>query len=162
MNPIEQMSPNPTSHDLAYIERLLLHALRQWVTSRERWPDIVLEFNRTCGPRPASRLCETLESLFHTLGLHARHRVRHYPTACCHVSHDELCLLNLLAAQQNGATLHTEALLRWMVSRVGIRQVRTQTRTIAECLFEAGYTLERRWSGMETRPESPRARRAMH
>jgi len=64
---------------LSYTERLILQALRQWVADQKRWPDVVLEFNRTCGPRAATRICDALESAFRTLGLHARRQIRLHP-----------------------------------------------------------------------------------
>ncbi|MBS29253.1 MAG: hypothetical protein CL566_10095 [Alphaproteobacteria bacterium] len=151
-----------TSQELSYIERLLLHALRVWVARRDRWPEIVLEFNRACGPLPATRICETLQDLFHVLGIHARHRIRLCPMVCCHVSHDELCLLNLVAAQQDGAVVHADALTRWLVGNGAIDCVDAHTRTVAQHLYETGYTLERRYLDTVALPEQTPVRQLVH
>lgn len=139
------MSCPASAQELSYIERLLLHALRVWVARRDRWPEVVLEFNRACGPHPATGICETLEDLFHVLGIHARRHIRLCPMVCCHVSHDELCLLNLMAAHQEGAVLHANALTRWLVNGSASHLVGTHTRTVAQHLYDTGYTLERRY-----------------
>lgn len=108
---------HPSIRDLSHVERLLVHALRLWVADRRRWPEVVLEFNRVCRPRVATVVCESLESLFHTLGLHARRRVRLHRPVCCRVSPDELCLLNLIAARQSHDETHADALANWLVPR---------------------------------------------
>jgi hypothetical protein len=139
---------SPTAHlnanDLTYMDRLVLHALRQWVQNRERWSEVVLEFNRACGPRTATRLCEALDDLFRDIGVEARRHLRLYPPVCCHVSRDELCILNLLAAHQAGEVLHAEALLRWLVSEPAARRIGQRARQIAQIMYETGYTLKYR------------------
>ena len=134
----------PTAHDLNYMERLLLHALRQWVQNRAHWSEIVLEFNRACGPRTATRLCEALDEFFRDVGIEARRHLRLYPPVCCHVSPDELCILNLLAAHQAGEARHADALLLWLVPNKAARRIRESTRMIARLLFETGYILNHR------------------
>ena len=134
----------PQAGDLAYMERLLLHSLRQWVQNRARWSEIVLEFNRACGPRTATRLCEALDELFRDVGVETRRHLRLYPPVCCHVSQDELCLLTLLAAHQAGEVLHAEALLRWLVPETAARRIGQRAMLIAGILFEAGYILRYR------------------
>lgn len=131
----------PKADELTYMERLLLHSLRQWVQSRKRWSEIVLEFNRACGPRTATRLCEALDGLFRDVGVEARRQLRLYPPVCCHISQDELCLLTLLAAYQAGEILHAEALLRWLVPETAARRIGQSAKQIAGILFEAGYIL---------------------
>lgn len=137
-------SIRPSAHDLNYMERLLLHALRQWVQDRARWNEVVLEFNRACGPRNATRLCEALDRLFRDLGAAARRHLRLYPPVCCHVSQDELCMLNLFATHQAGASLHADALLLLLVRESAAPRIRDSARTIALVLFETGYFLKPR------------------
>jgi len=96
---------------LSYIEHLLLYALRQWARDQSRWPEIVLEFNRICGPRAATRLCESLDSAFRTLGLHARRTIRLHPIGCCQISPVETCMLNIIAAHQSRAARHADAMM---------------------------------------------------
>jgi len=139
----------PTAHDLNYMERLVLHALRQWVRNRAGWSEIVLEFNRACGPRTATRLCEALDDLFRGVGIEARRHLRLYPPVCCRVSQDELCILNLIAARQAGAGQHADALLLWLVPESAAVRICESTRMIARELFESGYVLEYR-----TQPDS--------
>ena len=138
------LSHRPTAHDLNYMERLILHALRQWVHNRARWSEIILEFNRACGPQMATRLCEALDELFHDIGIEARRNLRLYPLICCQISQDELCILNLIAAQQAGAAPHAEALLQWLVPKSAVGRVGQCTRLIALTLFETGYALKYR------------------
>jgi len=147
MNMIAQPETRqPTTHDLNYTERLVLHALRQWVQNRALWSEVVLEFNRACGPRAATRLCDALDELFCDLGINARRHLRLYPPLCCQISQDELCVLNLIAAQQAGASRHAAAILDWLVPEAAARRIGQCTREIARELFETGYTLNHRTS----------------
>lgn len=131
-----------SADELSYVERLLLHALRQWVSDKERWPEVVLEFNRTCGPRAATRMCESLEAAFRTLGLHARRHVRLHPLLCCSVSQDELCILNVIAAHQSPSALHAKALINWLVSPQAAPALEAEIDIVARSLCDAGYTLD--------------------
>ncbi|HCP00609.1 MAG TPA: hypothetical protein DIT35_03870, partial [Rhodospirillaceae bacterium] len=78
------------------------------------------------------------------LGVEARRHLRLYPPVCCHVSKDELCVLNLIAAHQAGASRHADALLHWLVPCTAAPRIRLCARQIARDLFETGYTLEHR------------------
>jgi hypothetical protein len=132
------------SGHLSYTERLILHALRQWVADQKRWPDVILEFNRTCGPRAATRICDALESAFRTLGLHARRQIRVHPPICCRVSQDELCVLNIVATYQSQSRLHCRALINWMVPGHAVSNLISDIDQVARGLFDAGYILETR------------------
>lgn len=146
-------TPQHVTHsELTYIERLLVHAQRQWVADRSRWPEVVLEFNRACGPRRATRICEALESVFRTLGQHARRQIRLYPVICCRISHDEICLLNLLSTHQARETTHADALTDWLVSRPAVAALRADIDTVTRELCEANYQLEIRQPA--TRPQA--------
>jgi hypothetical protein len=142
MNKMNQPTPESISAgDLSYVERLLLHALRQWVSDRTRWPEVVLEFNRTCGPRAATRMCESLEAAFRTLGLHARRHVRLHPLLCCSVSQDELCVLNVIAAHESQSALHAKSLINWLVSPQAASALETEIDILPRSLYDAGYIL---------------------
>lgn len=134
--------PHITHRELTYIERLLVHAQRQWVADRSCWSNVVLEFNRACGPRRATRICEALESAFRTLGQNARRQIRLHPVVCCRISHDETCLLNLLAAYQSRETAHAEALIAWLVSRQAAASLTADIDIVTRELCEANYLLE--------------------
>ena len=151
-----------TAHDLNYMERLLLHALRQWVQNRDCWSEIVLEFNRACGPRTATRICEALDRLFRDVGSAARRHLRLYPPVCCQVSQDELCILNLFAAHQAGAGSHADALLLWLVPTAAASRIRETARAIARELFETGYILEYRTHTAAGSNDRPGLRRVLH
>jgi len=153
--PLPESSRQPT-----YVERLLVHALRQWVADRSRWSGVVLEFNRICGPHAATQICEALDSAFETLGRHARRRVRLHRPVCCRISHDETCLLNLIAARQNGADGHAHALMRWMVKSAFAAELERDLDIVAGVLLEAGYTLEvrTRTANAETITMTPQLR----
>ena len=129
---------------LSYTERLILQALRQWVADQKRWPDVILEFNRICGPRAATRICDALESAFRTLGLHARRQIRVHPPICCRVSQDELCVLNIVATYHSQSRLHCRALINWMVPGHAVSNLISDIDQVARGLFDAGYILETR------------------
>lgn len=136
-------TPLPVSaSQFTYVERLLVHALRQWVADRRRWSNVLLEFNRACGPQAATRICDALDAAFETLGRHARRNVRLHLPVCCRISHDEICLLNLIAARQTGADSHANALLRWMVEGPYAQSLARDLDTVASALLETGYALE--------------------
>lgn len=157
MNDQNRTKPRrPPAATIACIERLLLHALRQWVHDRRRWPEVVLEFNRTCGPCASTRLCEALDSAFRTLGLHARRNIRLHPVLCCHVSQDELCLLNIVAAYQAHSWRHAEGMMRWLVSHDAVPILKSDIDKIARGLCEAGYVLDIRRPA--ARPATPSSR----
>jgi hypothetical protein len=127
------------AHELTYFERLVVHAVRQWANDRSRWCEVVLELNRAWGPRRATLLSKTLADLFHEIGIAARRTIRLFPPVCCHVGYDELALLNLLAAQQRGASIHAEALLAWLVDPRGRTRIRGLSEEAARTIFDAGY-----------------------
>jgi hypothetical protein len=157
------LSHHPTSHDLNYMERLVLHALRQWVHNRARWSEIILEFNRACGPQIATRLCEALNELFHDIGIEARRHLRLYLPVCCQVSQDELCILNLIAAHQADAGPHAKALLRWLVPESAVGRIEQSTMLIAQTLYETGYALEHRTHPTGNQPiDGPGLLRVLH
>lgn len=162
MNMIAQARASQlTAHDLSYMERLVLHALRQWVRNRALWSEVVLEFNRACGPCAATRICESLDALFHELGVEARRNLRLYPPVCCHVSKDELCVLNLIAAHQAGAGPHADALLHWLVPGRAVARISDCARQIARELFETGYTLDHRMADPGAQSGGPGALRVL-
>lgn len=155
--------PNrPSARDLNYMERLVLHALRQWVQNRAQWSEVVLEFNRACGPCTATRMCDALDELFRDLGIHARRHLRLYPPVCCHISRDEICILNLLAAYQAGEVLHAQAMLQWLVPITAIRKIGLCSRSIARELFETGYILKYRNHGDCHQVDGPGLLRVLH
>jgi len=160
-NPAAQ-TEQPTAHDLNYMERLVLHALRQWVQNRDLWSEVVLEFNRACGPRTATRLCDGLDQLFRDLGIQARRHLRLYPPVCCRISQDELCILNLLAAHQAGEVRHAQALLQWLVPNTAVRPIGLVSKSIARELFETGYTLEYRTQTEGRQIDGPGLLRVLH
>ena len=163
MNDLHRSKPQLTAAaTLTYIERLLVHALRQWVHDQSRWPEVVLEFNRTCGPRASTRLCEALDSAFRTLGLHARRNIRLHPVLCCHVSQDELCLLNIIAAHQAHSSRHAEGMMNWLVSRDAAPVLKSDIDVIARALCEADYILDIRRSPARPSPSPSQHLRAIH
>jgi hypothetical protein len=156
------VSDRPSAHDLNYMERLVLHALRQWVQNRAQWSEVVLEFNRACGPRTATRLCDALDELFRDLGIRARRHLRLYPPVCCHISQDEICVLNLLAAYQAGEVLHAQAMLQWLVPNTAVRKIGLCAKSIARELFETGYILNYRNQGHGRQVDGPGLLRVLH
>ena len=163
MNKMNRPTPESSSAgDLSYVERLLLHALRQWVSDRTRWPEVVLEFNRTCGPRASTRICESLEAAFRTLGLHARRHLRLHPLLCCSISQDELCILNVIATHQSQSVLHAKSLINWLVSPQAASALETEIDILARSLYEAGYILNIRQQPTRHLNASVQAIQAVH
>jgi hypothetical protein len=76
---------------------------------------VVLKYNRICEPHATTQVCEALDSAFEILGRHVRRWARLHQPVCCRTSHDETCLLNQIAARQNGSDGHANALMRWLV-----------------------------------------------
>lgn len=148
--------------ELTYIERLIIHAQRQWVADRSRWPEVVLEFNRACGPRRATRICQALDSAFQTLGLYARRQIRLHRPVCCRISHDEICLLNMLAAHQSRAVLHARCLIEWLVPPQAAERLSSDIDVITRELCEADYSLEVRGPSTEFAFEQAQPMHAVH
>lgn len=139
---IDWGQPSPdTAHNLTYAERLVVLALRMWAHDRRRWTDVILEFNRVCGPQPASRICQGLDDAFRQLGRQARRRVRLHLPVCCRVSPDEVCLLNLLAAVQHAEHDHAAAAARWLLPEHLAGEVLEPLAVAAQELFACGYEL---------------------
>ncbi len=135
---------------LTYMERLLVHALRQWAADKALWPDVTLEFNRACGPRAATLICESLETMFRNIGLNARRRLRLHQPTCSLVSPDELCVLNLIAARQNCDADHARALADWLLPREAAATLEPFVEATARQLGETGYLLVVRRNSTET------------
>lgn len=156
--------PLPESaQELTYAERMIVHALRMWAHDRRRWIDVILEFNRVCGPQPASRICQSLDGAFHELGTRARRRIRLHLPMCCHVSPDELCVLNLVAAIQHGEPLHAQAVARWLLPAGTAPGVTAHLAIAAEGLFACGYELPlRRPAPAREAEDAPRPVRVVH
>lgn len=147
---IDWGQPSPdAAHELTYAERLVVLALRMWAHDRRRWTDVILEFNRVCGPQPASRICQALDDTFRLLGRQARRRVRLHVPVCCRVSPDEVCLLNLLAAVQHAERDHAAAAARWLLPEDHATEIIEPLAVAAQELFACGYELPLR------RPEGP-------
>lgn len=163
MSEMNWPTPQPaTTCELSYIERLLLHALRQWVSDQAHWPEVVLEFNRSCGPRAATQMCEALDATFRTLGLHARRPIRLHPLLCSSVTQDELCLLNIIAAHQSRAPRHARAMIDWLVTPQAAPDLGSQTDILARSLCEAGYVLDVRCEPREQPRPQAHAIHAVH
>lgn len=146
-------SPPHLRHaDLTYIERLLVHAQRQWVADQTSWARMVLEFSRACGPRRATCICEALDATFETLGRHARRQIRLHPVLCSRISPDEICLLNLLAAHQSRHTTHVRALIDWLVPAHAAAALQAHIDVVTRALAQSDYLLVVRHA--DSRPQS--------
>lgn len=162
---IDRGDPQPEdAQTLSYAERLIVHALRMWARDRRRWIDVILEFNRVCGPQPASRICQGLDEAFREIGMHARRRIRLHMPTCCHVSPDELCVLNLMAAIQHGEEPHVRAAACWLLPPKCTPGVSEHLAVAAEGLFACGYELPLRRPAPAQRsaPDAPERMRVVN
>lgn len=142
-----QATPDPTflasngEWQLSYIERMLVRTMRLWAFDRRRWIEAIVEFNRICGPRHATLVCEALHDMFYILGTGARRTVRLYPSACAHSSHDERCMLTILAAIQNEEEARGAAVAQWLLRQPAAEEVMVPAQIAGATLLEKGYRL---------------------
>lgn len=140
----------PTSlHELTEGERLVLWAFRRWVSGREHLPMLAREFDRQFRQAEARPALVALDAALAGLTRHARRTIVYHQPCCACLGADEVCVISIVAALQNGAAHAARAMAQWLVRRDGIEDFTGALGQFADCLNGSGHDLPYR-----TRPRN--------
>lgn len=147
----------PTSiQELCEGERLVLWAFRRWVSGREHLPMLAREFDRQFRQSEARPALIALDAALVGLTCHARRTIVCHQPCCACLGADEVCLISIVAALQNGATTAARAMAQWLVRSEGVDAFTTALDDFADCLIGSGHDLPYRTrSNNGTRPARP-------
>jgi hypothetical protein len=140
----------PTSvQELNEGERLVLWAFRRWVSGREHLPMLAREFDRQFRQSEARPALIALDTALSELTRHARRTIVYHQPCCACLGADEVCLVSIVAALQNGAAAAARAMAQWLVRGAGLEGFVAALDSFADCLIGSGHDLPYR-----TRPRS--------
>lgn len=141
---VEQGSPDhwPTSiQELSEGERLVLWAFRRWVSGREHLPLLAREFDRQFRQAEARPALIALDAALAGLTRHARRTIVYHQPCCACLGADEVCLISIVAALQNGAVTAARAMAQWLVCSEGVDHFTAALDEFADCLNGSGHDL---------------------
>lgn len=140
----------PTSiQELSDGERLVLWAFRRWVSGREHLPMLAREFDRQFRRSEARAALIALDAALLGLTRHARRTIVYHQPCCACLGADEVCLISIVAALQNGAAAAARAMAQWLLRREGVDDFTIALTDFADCLSGSGHDLPYR-----TRPRT--------
>jgi hypothetical protein len=140
----------PTSvQELNEGERLVLWAFRRWVSGREHLPLLAREFDRQFRRSEARPALVALDGALSDLTRYARRTIVYHQPCCACLGADEVCMLSIVAALQNGAPAAARAMAQWLVRAAGVDDFVAALDVFAECLTGSGHDLPYR-----TRPRN--------
>ncbi|PJI37941.1 MAG: hypothetical protein CTR53_18245 [Ferrovibrio sp.] len=140
----------PTSiQELSEGEHLVLWAFRRWVSGREHLPMLAREFDRQFRQSEARPALIALDAALVGLTRHARRTIAYHQPCCACLGADEVCLISIVAALQNGATAAARAMAQWLVRSDGVEGFTTALNDFADYLNSSGHDLPYR-----TRPQN--------
>lgn len=147
----------PTSiQELSEGERLVLWAFRRWVSGREHLPMLAREFDRQFRQSESRPALIALDAALAGLTRHARRTIVYHQPCCACLGADEVCLISIVAALQNGATTAARAMAQWLVRSEGVDGFTTALDDFADCLTGSGHDLPYRTRPRHTaRPARP-------
>jgi hypothetical protein len=131
--------------ELAEAERLVLSVFRHWLAGLAEHSGEPLsmawnELARALGAAPARQAMSGLIGMIREMR-HLRRPLRHHPACCVCVTGDEIAVLCLLAACQNGETERAQRQAEWLVRDEGAAGLLEHGARLAEVLSSRGYTL---------------------
>lgn len=141
---VEQSVPShwPTSiQELTEGERLVLWAFRRWVSGREHLPMLAREFDRQFRQSESRPALIALDAALTTLTRNARRTIVYHQPCCACLGADEVCLISIVAALQNGAANAARAMAQWLVRGEGVDGFTTALDDFADCLIGSGHDL---------------------
>jgi hypothetical protein len=132
----------PTSiQELGEGERLVLWAFRRWVSGREHLPMLAREFDRQFRQSEARPALIALDGALVALTRHARRTIVYHQPCCACLGADEICLISIVAALQNGAVAAARAMSQWLLRREGVDSFTAALDDFADCLAGSGHDL---------------------
>jgi hypothetical protein len=130
-----------TVQELSEGERLVLWAFRRWVSGPEHVPMLAREFDRQFRQVEARRALIALDAALIGLTRHARRTIVYHQPCCACLGADEVCMISIVAALQNGATAAARAMAQWLVRGEGARAFTAALDEFADCLSGSGHDL---------------------
>ena len=138
--------------ELSEGERLVLWAFRRWVSGREHLPMLAREFARQFRQSEARPALIALDAALTGLTRHARRTIVYHQPCCACLGADEVCLISIVAALQNGATMAARAMAQWLVRREGVDDFTIALNDFSDCLSGSGHDLPFRVRQTGARP----------
>lgn len=132
----------PTSvQDLTEGERLVIWAFRRWIAGPDHLPMLAREFERQFRRAEARQALIALDLAMSVLTRHARRTIVHHQACCPCLAADEVCMLSIVAAVQNGADAAARAMASWLLRSDGVTAFLAALQDLADCLTGSGHDL---------------------
>lgn len=128
-------------------ERLLVWALRRWVSGVENWNLVWREFSRLLPAPEAHAAMRGFEHLIAGICRFARRPFRYHQPLCPCVGTEEASFVALVAAAQANHEPLTQALAEWLVQRDGVADLTEAARGLSAALAAGGFILPQRRRG---------------
>ncbi|MEM1139634.1 MAG: hypothetical protein AAGB03_03670 [Pseudomonadota bacterium] len=135
-------------------ERFLVWSLRRFLFGDLGVAYLGYEFERRFGKEDAVEGLSLLSNYLLWSGRSARRTVRHYPICCSWLTGDEVILVRLVAAVQQGRYDLSGALLRWFAKPDKAEALETHARLLSVFLARRGIGLSARPIGGAEPPEA--------
>lgn len=140
----------PTSvQELTDGERLVIWAFRRWIAGPDHLPMLAREFDRQFRRAESRQALIALDLAMSLLTRHARRTIVHHQACCPCLAADEVCMISIVAALQNGADAAARAMAPWLLRSDGVPAFLSALDDLAECLTGSGHDLPYR-----TRPRA--------
>jgi len=147
----------PTSvQELTEGERLVIWAFRRWIAGPEHLPMLAREFDRQFRRSESRQALLALDLAMSVLTRHARRTIMHHQACCPCLAADEVCVISIVAALQNGADAAARAMAPWLLRGEGVPAFLAALDDLADCLSGSGHDLPYR-----TRPRHAASRSDM-
>lgn len=156
--------PWPTSvQELTEGERLVVWAFRRWVSGPQHLPMLAREFDRQFRRSESRPALIALDAALTTLSRHARRTIVHHQACCPCLAADEVCVISIVAALQNGASAAARAMAPWLIRQDGVAAFLAPLEDLAGCLTGSGHDLPYRTRQRAARTSSaPQPVRHLH
>lgn len=142
--------PWPTSvQELTEGERLVIWAFRRWIAGPDQMPMLAREFDRQFRRTESRQALVALDLAMSILTRHARRTIVHHQACCPCLAADEVCMISIVAALQNGAGAAAHAMAHWLLRGEGVIAFLTALGNLADCLTGSGHDLPYRTRSRE-------------
>lgn len=132
----------PTSvQELTEGERLVIWAFRRWIAGPDHLPMRAREFDRQFRRSESRQALIALDLAMSLLTRHARRTIMHHQACCPCLAADEVCMISIVAALQNGADAAARAMAPWLLRSDGVSAFLSALDEFADCLTGSGHDL---------------------
>ena len=131
----------PAWDELSPAERLILWSIRALAETLNNWPQVQKELWLCCGPVTIETVLQALHEMLTILAVHHRRKLNVRKLGNPRLSADEVTVLTLIAAAQDGQFYKLEAIASWLVCDKGHDAVKAAACQFAEGLSRSGIEL---------------------